>query len=563
MPDLQLFLGQFHFLRPWWLAALVPLALLAWMWRQLDDPSGQLRAFVAPHLLTHLTVGAEGRSRIRPWHQVTAIAALLAVAAAGPTWRREPSPFQEDSASLMIALEASATMDASDVAPTRIGRARQKVRDIAASRPGARTGLIVYAGTAHLVLPPTEDVAVLTMYAEAISTGLMPAEGDDAAAALTVAEEVLALDPTPGSIVFLTDGIDAGSRPALLEAADRGENEILILAFGTERGGALMTPDGRVRTDGGGAPLTASIDAAGLRELESGGIFVTTQTLDEADIERIGRRVQSHLERVQQLTGDRWSDAGLLLMWPVLLLMLPWFRRGWAIRWRRLSAATAVAIVPLLLLPGARPVAAGQEAPEAEAPAAAAAVETPAGGFIDLWLTRDQQGRRMFERGDFSAAGATFEDPMWRGVAAYRAGDHAGALQSFALVATPDGALNMGNAYVQLRDWDNAIAAYDRALAEREGWTEAADNRALAIALRDAEAEEEEPPPSGGAAPTFDPDEVVFDSEEDEGSEGEVEMSVLSDEQIAEMWLRQLTTSPAQFLRGKFAIQAAMREEAQ
>jgi len=463
---------------------------------------------------------------------------------------------------MMIVLEASATMDAADVAPTRLGRARQKVHDLAAARPGARTGLIVYAGTAHLVLPPTEDVAVLTTFADAISTMLMPVAGDDAAAALAEAEKILALDPTPGSIVFVTDGIDAASRPPLLAAADRGEHELLVMAVGTERGGALTTADGRIRTDGSGTPITARLDAAGLRELEAGGIFVTSQTLDDSDIERIGGRAQSHLERVRQARGDRWSDAGVLLMWPVLLLLLPWFRRGWSIRWRRLSAAAGMLAATLLALPAATTVQALQETPSAT-PVPEAAAETPAGGFIDLWLTRDQQGRRLFERGDFAAAARTFEDPMWRGVAAYRADDFPGALQAFALVQAPDGDFNLGNTYARLRDWERAIAAYDRVLEAQPGRADAAANRALVAALRDAEAEEQPPPPSGDAAPpTFDADEVAFDNEEDQGSEGEVEMSVLTDEQIAEMWLRQLTTSPAQFLRGKFAIQAANREAA-
>jgi len=152
---------------------------------------------------------------------------------------------------------------------------------------------------------------------------------------------------------------------------------------------------------------------------------------------------------------------------------------------------------------------------------------------------------------------------MWRGVAAYRADDFPGALQAFALVQAPDGDFNLGNTYARLRDWERAIAAYDRVLEAQPGRADAAANRALVAALRDAEAEEQPPPPSGDAAPpTFDADEVAFDNEEDQGSEGEVEMSVLTDEQIAEMWLRQLTTSPAQFLRGKFAIQAANREAA-
>jgi hypothetical protein len=105
------------------------------------------------------------------------VAVFLAVsilALAGPAWQREVLPFAQDKAALVVALDLSRSMDAIDLSPSRLERAKQKVRDLLGRRQGARTALVVYAGTAHTVLPLTEDTEILEVYLEALATNLMP-----------------------------------------------------------------------------------------------------------------------------------------------------------------------------------------------------------------------------------------------------------------------------------------------------------------------------------------------------------------------------------------------------
>jgi Ca-activated chloride channel family protein len=78
---------------------------------------------------------------------------------------------------------------------------------------------------------------------------------------------------------------------------------------------------------------------------------------------------------------------------------------------------------------------------------------------------------------------------------------------------------------------------------------------AVVRALIPPPANEESPPPGG--EPSFSADEIKFDDKADQGTEGEVEMSLLSDDQLSEMWMRRLSTSPADFLRRRFAMEAA------
>ena len=203
--------ADFHFLRPLWLLILVPTLLLWAVIHFGSSPERRWRRIIAPHLLTHLKVGGEQRWRFRPLHLILLLMIFGAVGAAGPTWQREASPFAEDTAPLVIALDLSISMNAIDIQPTRLERAKQKIRALVSLRTGARTALITYAGSAHTVLPLSDDPALFETFLSALSTSVMPVAGKDPSKALDLAGEILSSDPVPGSILFLTDGIDKPS----------------------------------------------------------------------------------------------------------------------------------------------------------------------------------------------------------------------------------------------------------------------------------------------------------------------------------------------------------------
>ncbi|MEE8525522.1 MAG: VWA domain-containing protein [Thermoanaerobaculia bacterium] len=326
---------ELHFLRPWWLLALLPALLLWLILRRREDANRQWRRVIAPHLLAYLEVGAGDRWRFRPLHLVVSVLVLGTIAAAGPTWEREISPFTEDTAPLVIALDLSTTMNAVDVQPTRLERAKQKVRDLLALRTGARSALIAYAGSAHTVLPLCDDPTVFETFLAALGSDLMPVAGKAPARALALAEELLADETVPGSILFLTDGIAAEQVPAFVDHGQRSDDEVLVLAVGTRDGGPVRQGESGFETDASGRRIMATLDVEGLRTLESeAGVFVAGVTVDEADVGRIQRRVQSHLRAVQQQDETaRWKDQGYWLTVPVAFLCLLWFRKGWTVRW--------------------------------------------------------------------------------------------------------------------------------------------------------------------------------------------------------------------------------------
>jgi len=179
-----------------------------------------------------------------------------------------------------------------------------------------------------------------------------------------------------------------------------------------------------------------------------------------------------------------------------------------------------------------------------------------------LWLTPDQQGRRLFAKGRYAAAAERFEDSSWRGTSYYRGGDFAAAADQFARVDTPAGALNLGNAYARAGHLEQAVAAYEEALKRKPGDTAASENldlvRSLIPKKKDAKQDQQI---QKGQPPTFDADDVKMDDKGKQGRKGDVGQAELSADQIEQMWMRRLQTTPSDFLRLKFAAQAAAVDE--
>ena len=515
---------DFHFLRPWWLLAVLAALLLVWLLDRQADMRARWKNLIAPNLLDHLLI-ERGRTRgLRPVHLIAGLLALSAIAAAGPTWEKERPPFVEDRAPLAIAIDLGPTMDATDISPSRLERVKLKVQDIMERRKGARTALFAYAGSAHMVLPLTDDAALIATYLTALSPGLMPVKGKDTAKALNVIEKALADETAPGTILFMTDGVERTAFPAF--SGYKGRNDLMVLGVGTAEGGPVKTGNGEYLTDASGARVQAKLDVDTLKALQSASsVQVATVTLDDADIDWIVHRIQSVFTQKTDEGLQRWRDFGWYLTFPIALLTMLTFRRGHKIHW--------LGALMLLLLPLAA-------APRAEA-----------ADFADAWFTPDQQGQRAFQHGDYAAAAEHFEDPAWHGAALYRAGRYQDAIDAFAQSADPESYYNQGNALMQLDNTDEAIAAYSQALKQQPEWPEAKANLKLAERRKKEKDDQEKEQQQEQAG--LDPDQIQFDDKGKKGKEGQVNVAA----QTAEMWMRNIQVSPAQLLARKFSIEAS------
>ncbi|WP_144107878.1 VWA domain-containing protein [Paraburkholderia sp. BCC1886] len=559
---MEIDLTAFHFLRPVWLWLLLPALLLPLAWLRRNDVRVRWRGLIEPALLEHLIVGETKRRALQPVHALGLLLGIGALAAAGPTWQQERPPFEQDKAPMVVVLELARSMDATDVAPTRLERARQKVLDLARARPGARTGLVVFAATGHLVVPPTADPAMLDLYVPALAPSLMPRDGKNATAGLDVADRLLAGDaaevalgasgmpasgspatkspgagspgagspaagsPAAGSpvgtIVFISDGFDTDQIDAFVQKARSIRHQLLWLAVGAEDGAPQRGPDGRIEMDAQGRPLVGSFDAAAIRKVaDQAGIPLASLRADDDDIVWVQHRAQAWFEEAQaSKIVPRWKESGYWLLAPLLLLALWSFRRGWTVRW----LAAVLLSLTLYGMPH----------------------EAQAAGWrwIDLFATHDQQGRWAFERGDYKAAAQRFDDPMWKGRAHYLAGDYSGALASFSRLKSAEAYFYMGNSFAFLDDYAAAIKAYDNALQLQPGLHAAIANRALLQKLLAQNNEDESDPDQDQ------PDQVQVDKKKGRGT---TTVIVGAPRPSEDMWMRNLTTSPAVFLQQRFA----------
>jgi len=300
-------MNEFHWLRPWWLLALIPCGGLIWRLYTLHDPILRWRQLIAPQLLPHLLIHAEQRHRASPLALLSVCWLLIVLALAGPTWQREPAPFGDDTAVLAIVLKVTPSMLAEDIQPTRLARSVQKIHDLLAQRPAAKTSLIAYSGSAHQVLPFTTDAAVLSSLAAELSPGVMPKEGDSAAAALRQAGQMIAHSGSRGWILWIADTVSSDQLAALQQPQTSPTAPATLLAvasYGPER--------------------QALMNAATTLQLP-----VVNVTPDDTDVNKLA--ANTRFSTSTESGGDRWRDSGYWLVPILSALCLGWFRRGWMI----------------------------------------------------------------------------------------------------------------------------------------------------------------------------------------------------------------------------------------
>ena len=324
MNELTALAWPFHFLRPAWLLLLIPVLLLLWrLWKR-QAAALAWRRVIPAHLLPHLLLRGDARQGI--WQPSTALSLLLllgVLALAGPAWERQPSPFREDQAALVIALKVTPSMLAQDIQPSRLRRSVQKIGDLLALRAGGRTALVAYAGSAHLVMPLTRDAGIIETFAAELDPRIMPRDGDAAAAAVALANERLAGSGLPGSILLIADDVSPDQFEGLREQRAQGgaSVQLLAMAAGPE---VIPPPDSPPAPALDNPAMAAAASAAG------GGPVLPT--VDDADVERLARLVEQSLTQAEAQEVDDWQDAGYYLVPLLVLIALFGFRRGWVVR---------------------------------------------------------------------------------------------------------------------------------------------------------------------------------------------------------------------------------------
>ena len=448
MPDL------FHFLQPLWLLALLPLLALLWWLRKPGEQDNAWRRVCDARLLPYLLTSPGSRASRLPLWLLAVGWLLIVVALADPVWEQQPQPVFRNEAARVVVLDLSNSMFSPDLKPSRLVRARYKVADILDQEFDGQTALVVFAGDAFAVTPLTNDSETVRALLSPLEPGLMPSQGSRVDLGLQKAGHLLRqAGALQGDILILTDGYEDDSALATAAELRQAGYRISVLGVGTEEGAPIPLAGGGFLRDNRDDIVVPALDPRALQALaDAGGGRYATISSSAADLKRLLQITTPGMNAVTASidhTTDSWRSHGSLIILLLLPLAALAFRRGWL----------------MMLLVS---VTVGASMPQ---PAMAA-------GWDDLWLRPDQQASRALQAGDPAAAARLAADPALRGTAAYQAGDYEQALDAFSTSSRDAAAYNQGNALAQLGRYEDAIAAYDRALLAEPGMPDAVHNRA-------------------------------------------------------------------------------------
>lgn len=449
-------MAELHLLRPWWLLLLPFGAWLIWQLFRGRADGGGWRSIVDSRLREYVLAEPEvlRDSRLALF---AALAAWLVgiVALAGPAWERLPVPAFRSDEALVVALDLSRSMDAGDVEPSRLARAKLKLLDLLARRSAGQTALVVFTTHAFTVTPLTTDTRTISSLVSAVSSDIMPTRGGVVSAGMTKAAALLRQTGlSAGDILLITDSeVAAADLDLAGELAGEGYR-VSVLAVGTEQGAPIPQAEGGFVNDDNGQVVIPQLDSAGLQRLAAQGRGRFAQLApDDRDLEALfpapaALPLDVTLEAGgEQHQADMWRDRGAWLALLLLPLLALSFRRGWICLW------LVVFLVPM---------------PRANA-----------FEWQELWQRRDQLGYEALQAEQAERAAALFENPEWRSAAQYRAGEFEASAASLGSIDSTAGHYNRGNALAKAGKLEEAIGAYERALELDPAHADAAYNRDL------------------------------------------------------------------------------------
>ncbi|MGD8176530.1 VWA domain-containing protein [Marinimicrobium sp. ARAG 43.8] len=457
----------FHFLRPLWLLALLPAFVLTLcLWRQ-SRQARQWRHLIHPDLLSHLVEPGHRHARRSLLWGLLLAWGIGVVAMAGPTWEKRPVPVVKTGDALVILLDLSPSMLAEDLKPSRLTRARLKIADVLRARNEGFTGLIAYAGDAHVVSPLTDDTATIRSLLNALHPNIMPASGSRPEAAVEAAVELFSeAGVSEGQILLITDGVvDQAINPILNRLENTGLR-LSVLGIGTPQGAPIPDERGGFERDRAGNIVVAKLEEDRLERLagRTGGRYERIDaSADDVDWLLETPRPGSDSQRQVDREFDDWFDRGPWLVLLLLPAVLYSFRRG------LLAVLFALPLLTVLI------------------PSPAHADDR----WLAPWLTPNQRGERALSDGDPETAAQQFENPEWRGSALYKAEAYEAAAKAFEQSDTARAHYNRGNALARAGDLEGAIEAYDQALARQPDMSDAQANKALVEQLKQQQEEQQ------------------------------------------------------------------------
>lgn len=411
-------LQDFHFLRPYWLLALVFPLFFSWKVWHNDAVQSSWAKVCDEHLLNFLLLKSHDKQRKFPYILAALILFFTVLSLSGPTWVKKQNPALSVDNPVMIMINMSTDMWDNDVSPSRIVRAEYIVRDLLQSFQSTESGLLVYSREPFVISPLTEDVSLIENLLSQLDSDIMPENGDRLDRAIDLAvERMLGAGYENGNLIVLA--ADAGERlDAALESAAKAAAsgfDVNIIKVSTDKNEKLaMIAD------------------------KGNGLYLDYQQNLTPFINKINNIYQKELKQSENMQ-TMWEDMGYYLFWLPAFLLLYYFRKG-------------ILIGCLLLFFAAKSAYAG------------------------WFLNNNQEALRSFEQEDYQQAAQKFDNPAWKAAALYKSGDFSKAYEYYLNQNDNTSLYNQGNALAKSGKIAEAIEKYEEVLRQDEDFADARFN---------------------------------------------------------------------------------------
>lgn len=468
--------SDFNFATPAWLWGLM-LIPIGWGWYQYwsrisKTNMSSLNKFIDQKLLPHLLIKSASNSKKTNYGWVYALLTFfIIIALANPRWNYDDIDAYQTTASMVILFDLSASMNATDVAPSRIIRARQNVEDLINLSKGLKIGLIGFAGNAHLISPITDDLQTVRTYIPALDTDLTKLQGNSLHTALRTGAELLYNEPGDRkSMLLISDGNFKSSDFSKELSQIHSQNiQVNVMGVGTATGAPYKNHTGALHKIQG----KTVVSKLGTKELQTiaklGHGIYTEAIYNDSGVKTILASAQQIDTDEKIVSGKvrQWQDKYYWFIMPVAALLLYLFRQ------RVLYVALLVFSLGLFNTPDVMAMEMGH-----------------------LFRNSEQQAQQQYIKANFKAAAELFTDPYNKGVALYRDGEYAAAEQSFKAAQSSSNGLgsiyNTGNAQMQQQKWRAAIKSYESVLQQDPEHVAAIHNLAIAKLMLEQNKDQDE-----------------------------------------------------------------------
>jgi Ca-activated chloride channel homolog len=486
------FLNQFHFLRPEWFAAIIPLLLLVILIRKATAKQSGWQSVIPSHLYQYMVIG-KTEVGAKPPIMLLAIAWFVSVIAlAGPTWERLPQPVYQLKMGHVLVIDMSLSMRATDMTPDRLTRAKYKAIDLVNAIGEGEMGLVAYAGDAFVISPLTEDAANITTLIPSLSPEIMPVPGSDPLLGIESAAALLTnAGYNSGMIYWITDGIELAQQNELQEYVASIPFTLNALTVGTAEGAPIRQQSGELLKDHTGSIVIPKLNDDAVKGVvkTSGGRFESF-TSNDTDIEALAaislldKGNSEEDEEDSNIQGDQWKEVGPYLVVLLLPLAAFAFKRG-------LVFLLLVGLLSPPVMQKAHALQGSDVASERQSGIENSAQPKSLSWWQKPFMNDNQEALNSYQRGKYKDAVSQFDDKLWKASSLYKSGEYERALAAFENIPGPESLYNQGNALAKLGKLEKAIEKYERALQEAPDFEDAKTNKKIIEDLLEQQAQQE------------------------------------------------------------------------